>query len=146
MIVATSTPRKWKIGAALIKWYQGGTEYSHVLLIKDDMVYQASHGWVNCMYLDNFTKENKIVDVYIVPDDKVDFEYAKRQIGKKYSLFQLFKIGLKYLTGIKLSHNGDKRFICSEYVGKCLKLAWVNDYTDPREIVKYLSSENYSKK
>lgn len=146
MIVATSSPKKWKIGSALIKKYQGGTKYSHVLLIKDDMVYQASHGWVNCMHIDNFTQDNNIIDAYIVDDDKIDFEYAKKQIGKKYSLIQLLKIGLKYLTGIRLSDNGNKRFICSEYVGKCLKLDWVNDYTDPEDIVKHLTNENYTKK
>ena len=139
MIIATSSPRKWKIGSELIKWYQGGTKYSHVLLIdSQDMVFQASHGWVHCLHIDNFILENEIVDVFTVNDDFIDFEFAKRQVGKKYGFMQLVRIAVKFLTGIRLIDNGNKRLICSEYIGKCLRLEWVNDYTDPKEIVEYL--------
>lgn len=139
MIIATSSPKKFKIGSALIKWYQGGTKYSHVLIINhDDMVFQASHGWVHCLHLDNFLKENVIIDLFTVSDDQVDYEFAKKQVGKKYGFLQLIRIALKYLFGLRLIDNGNKRFICSEYVGKVLKLSWVNDYTTPEELVKHL--------
>lgn len=144
MIVATSAPRKWKIGSALIKWYQGGTKYSHVLLINGDMVYQASHGWVNCCYIENFLEENTIFDVYEVEDEVIDFEFVKQQIGKRYSYMQILKIAIsfvfKMLLGVKLrfSQNGDKRFICSEFIGRAMNLPWVDDFTDPKQIDTFL--------
>ena len=62
MIIATSAPKKWKIGAELIKFYQK-TNYSHVLIIDGDLVYQASNGDVNCMHIDVFLENNNIIDV-----------------------------------------------------------------------------------
>jgi hypothetical protein len=139
MKIATSSPKKFKIGSALIKWYQGGTKYSHVLLINsDDMIYQASHGRVHCLHIENFLEDNKIIDIFTVSDDLLDFEFAKKQVGKKYGFMQLIRIAIKYLFGLRLIDNGNKRLICSEYVGKVLKLDWVDDYTSPEEIVKYL--------
>ena len=144
MIIATSSPKKWKIGSALIKWYQGGTKYSHVLIINDYMVYQASHGWVNCCYVENFLEDNKIIDAYEVPDEVVDFDFVKEQIGKRYSYFQLIRIAFAFIVKIlfgvklKLKQNGNKRFICSEFVGKALMLPWVDDFTDPKQIDTFL--------
>ena len=51
MIIATSSPIKFKVGAELIKLYQK-TQFSHILIIKDDLVFQASHGKVNCTHID----------------------------------------------------------------------------------------------
>lgn len=139
MIVATSTPRKWKIGAALIQFWQK-TDFSHVLIIKDDLVFQASHGYVNCTYIETFLLENKIISKYQVCDSDVDFDFVKKQLGKKYSLFQLIMIPL--CKWFKFSWNKDKdsKFICSEYVGKALKLDWVTDLTTPQDIDNYLKS------
>lgn len=137
MLIATSTTRKWKPFSALIKWYQN-TEYSHVFILSDNLIYQASHTSVNCYYVDNFIKENKIITSYEVPDHLVDLEYVKKQLGKPYGVGQIFKLAFMVLTGIKLKQNGDKRFICSELIGKALKLEWVNDYTTPAEIDSYL--------
>lgn len=136
--IFTSSPRKKKIGAELIKWYQGKTNYSHVGIWKDDLIYQASHGWVNVCYDETFLEENSIIDFYFIPDDLIDFEFVKKQIGKKYSYLQLVKIAIKYLFGLKLKQNGDKRFICSEFVGKSLRLTWVDDYTNPKEVHEFL--------
>lgn len=143
MIIATSSPITWKAGAELIKWYQH-TEFSHVLIIKDDLVFQASHGYVNCNHIDVFLEENRIVNFYEIPDELVDFDFVKKQLGKKYSITQLINIGGKYLFNVKLfSNNKDQSFICSEFVGKALRLSWVNDYTTPFEIDEYLKA-NYN--
>ena len=139
MIVATSKPKSWKIGAEIIKFYQN-TEFSHVLIIKDDLVFQASHGYVNCNHIDIFLDENEIVSFYEVPDESIDFDFVKKQLGKKYGTFQLIMIPI--CSFLKMKWNGDdnNRFICSEYVGKALKLTWVTDLTTPKEIDSYLKT------
>jgi hypothetical protein len=142
MIIATSSPIKFKIGAELIKWYQH-TTFSHVLIIKDDLVYQASHGFVNCMHIDNFKHENIIIHQYEISDEAIDFEFVKKQLGKPYSYKQILNIATKFLLGIKLfSKNDNSQFICSEYVGKALKLDWVTDDTTPLELDNYLKGLN----
>lgn len=142
MIIATSAPNKFKIGAALIKFYQK-TEYSHVLIIDGDLVYQASHGFVNCMHIDVFLEHNNIIDVLEVDDSKVDLEFVKKQLGKKYGFIQLLNIATRFLFGIKLFKNdGNQKFICSELVGKALHLDWVNDQTDPKQVFEYLRHGN----
>jgi hypothetical protein len=138
MIIATSAPNKFKIGAWLIKVYQK-TEYSHVLIIDGDLVYQASHGLVNCMYIDNFLKDNVIIDRFDVPDSAVDMTFVKKQLGVGYAVRQLIAIAVKYVTGIKLfSNHADAKFICSEFVGQALRLPWIDDYSTPKEIAAYL--------
>lgn len=139
MIIATSSPIKWKVGAETIKWYQN-TTFSHVLIIDEDLVYQASHGMVNCTYIDNFLNANKIVNFYEVDDNTIDMDFVKRQLGKKYGTMQLIAIPLAKYFKIKIKGNNDQKFICSEFVGKALKLEWVNDLTTPKEIDNYLKT------
>lgn len=137
MIIATSSPIEWKIGAELIKFYQD-TTFSHVLIIDGDLVYQASHGLVNCMHIENFLVKNKIIHFYEIPDNSVDMDFVKRQLGKEYGLDQLMVIPFVKLLKLKYSGNKDQKFICSEFVGKALKLDWVDDSTTPKEIDEYL--------
>jgi hypothetical protein len=139
MIVATSSPKKWKVGAELIKFYQS-TEFSHVLIIQGDLVFQASHGFVNCTHIDNFLCENYIVNYYEVLDDSIDMDFVIRQLGKKYSTLQIIVLPFLKLVKAKSKGNGNQQFICSEFVGKALKLQWVDDTTTPKEIDKYLRS------
>jgi hypothetical protein len=140
MIIATSAPNKFKIGAWLIKVYQK-TEYSHVLIIDGDLVYQASHGLVNCMYIDNFLVDNKVFEKFNVAKEHIDMDFVKKQLGKKYSVKQILAIAVKYITGIKLfSNHADPKFICSEFVGQALRIPWVDDYTNPKEIAEYLTN------
>lgn len=137
MIVATSAPNSFKIGAELIKFYQG-TEFSHVLIINGDLVYQASHGLVNCTHIDNFIVDNKIINFYEVPDTSVDLDFINKQLGKKYGTLQLVFIPFLKLVKAKSKGNGNQKFICSEFVGKALRLDWVDDTTTPLDIDKYL--------
>ena len=124
----------------LIKKYQG-TKFSHIAIIKDGMVYQASHSYVNCVHIDTFLAENKIIDEFKVPDCAIDMDFVYHQLGKPYSYIQILEIAIKYLTGIKiLINNKNNQFICSEFVGKALQLDWVTDYTSPKEISDYLRS------
>lgn len=138
MLIITSAPIKWKIGAELIKFYQK-TEFSHVAIVKGNLVFQASHGFVNCMHIDTFLQDNFIIDHFEVSDDLVDMDFVYRQLGKPYGIIQIIEIAIKYLTGIKiLINNRNNMYICSELVGKALRLDWVNDHTTPKEIVDYL--------
>lgn len=140
MIIATSKPNKFKIGAWLITVYQK-TAYSHVLIIDKDLVFQASHGMVNCMYIDNFLADNTIIDKFEVPDSAVDMEFVKKKLGIGYSYKEIFALAVKFVTGIKLfSNHSDPKFICSEFVGDALRIGWCNDYTTPKEIATYLRS------
>lgn len=139
MIVATSTPIKWMIGAEAIKLYQN-TDFSHILIIDGDLVYQASHGLVNCMYIENFLLDNKIIYKYEIPNNLVDMIFVKKQLGKKYSKFQIIITPLLKLVKAKTKGNGNQKFICSEFVGKALMLDWVDDITTPKQIDNYLKS------
>jgi hypothetical protein len=139
LIVATSSPKKWMVGAELIKFYQS-TEFSHVLIIQGDLVFQASHGFVNCTHIDNFLCENYIVNYYEVLDDSINMDFVVRQLGKKYSTLQILVLPFLKLVKAKSKGNGNQQFICSEFVGKALKLQWVDDTTTPKEIDKYLRS------
>lgn len=144
MKIITSAPKKFKIGAELIKFYQN-TKFSHIAIIKDDLVFQASHGYVNCVHIDNFLIDNHIIDVFEVPDEIIDIDFVYKQLGKHYGYIQILEIAIKFLTGVKiLINNGNSQFICSEFVGKALKLEWVNDYTSPYEIASYLKSKGYN--
>lgn len=145
--IASSRPIKNKIGSDIIMWSQN-TNYSHVLIIINDMVFQASHGFVNATSMENFLKENLIVDRIEIEKEKCDFKYLFLTLGNKYGYKQLFKIALKYvmltklkiINNFKYKDNGNRYLICSEYVGRFLMLDWVNDLTDPEDIISYLVS------
>lgn len=90
------------------------------------------------MHIDNFLSVNKIVHYYEVPDCSVDMDFVKKQLGKEYSTMQIMVLPIFKLIKLKYEGNGDQKFICSEFVGKALKLDWVNDLTTPKEIDSYL--------
>lgn len=147
--VCSSSPIKYKIGAELIKWYQG-TDYSHVFILYGDFVFQSSHGMVNVCHIENFLKENRIIDKVKVEEEKVDTAFLTKELGKPYGYSQIEEIFLRYVFVIKLKiisksrfrkifkDNGNLKHICSEYIGKSLKLDWVNDDTTPKDIINYL--------
>lgn len=139
VIIAASYPKKFKIASWIIAKYQG-TNFSHVLVIYKDWVYEASHGDVHAIPFAEWDDNNNILFVFETTEDKVDLPYLKRMVETrtKYGKLQIISIALKYLFNIVLRDNGNKRLICSEYVGKFLKLDWVNDLTTPEEIVDYL--------
>lgn len=151
--IGSSSPIKYKIGAELIKWYQK-TEYSHVFIIYGDFIFQASHGMVNIWHIDNFLKENRIIDKIKVEKNKVDTSFMTKELGKPYGYSQIMEIALRYVFVMKLKiissnrfrkifkDNGDLKHVCSEYLGKVLKLSWANDDTTPKDIIEHLKKEN----
>jgi len=150
--IASSRPIKSKIGSNLIMMAQN-TDYSHVLVIINDMVFQASHGYANSTSMENFLKENMIVNRIEIRKESCDLKYLFSTLGNKYAYIQLFKIALKFLNFTRLrlvnrfvkKDNGNSQVICSEYVGRFLMLDWVNDLTDPEDIIKYLITIRYKR-
>ncbi len=141
ILACTSIPKKWGVGSAIIKLYQN-TRFSHVLIIKDNFVYEASHGNVHKINLNEWEKTNEVMHKYIIPIDQVDMEYAESCVGIKYGYMQIARITVKYFSGILINKdNKDGRLICSEFVGRALRIPWVNDYTSPGEIKKYLDGK-----
>jgi hypothetical protein len=93
------------------------------------------------MHIGVFLADNKIISKFNVPDSTVDMDFVYRQLGKPYSIKQILEIAFKYVTGIKiLDNNNNNSFICSELVGKALKLPWVTDLTTPVEVATYLTN------
>jgi len=145
--IASSRPVDNKIGSDLIMWYQN-TDYSHVLIIVNDMVFQASKGFTNNVPLSEFLLEHKIVNIIEIQKEKCDFKFLFSNLGKRYGYNQIVDIALKFLLvtkfkiirRFKYKDNGTQNLICSEYVGKFLMLEWVNDLTNPKEIIEYLLS------
>jgi len=145
--IASSRPIESKIGSNLIMFAQK-TDYSHVLIIINGMVFQASHGYANSVSMDNFLKANVIVDRISIKKEKCDLEYLFTTLGNRYGYLQLIRIAMIFLRFSRIrfvdkfarKDNGNSRVICSEYVGKFLMLDWVNDLTDPEDVITYLKS------
>lgn len=139
VIVAASTPIKWKLFAEVIKLYQG-TDYSHVLIVRDGEVYQSNYKGAHKENVDQFLKDNKVVWQMAIDEDTVDWDYVEDSVKNKvpYGYTQIAAITVKTIFGIIIRERSSARLICSEFVGKALRMKWVNDFTTPEEIVKYL--------
>jgi hypothetical protein len=129
IIIGFSTPKKFKLASALIRWFEK-SDYSHIYIrmkatpnssLNFDKVFQASHGDVNAVSFDVFQEGNKIFHEYeIEVEDSKYFEVATwlwKQLGKPYGFLQLLGIAFN----IKLSNNREDRFICSELSGMVLR-------------------------
>lgn len=143
VIVAASTPLKWKLFAETIKWYQG-TEYSHVLIIREWQVYQSNYKGAHKEPVVSFLKENRVVWQMEIDENLVDWDYVEECVSKNipYGYTQIFAIIVRILFGIIIREGSSARLICSEFVGKALRMKWVNDFTQPEEIVKALTARS----
>lgn len=159
-LIGFSSPKKFKIGAELIKLWQGRTTYSHVYLkvysnyTEEWLVYQASHGMVNCTHYDNFLAENMPVveiGVYISPDNlRATIKKAQTLLGRDYGTVGLLKLVIYRIitsTGMgcasmKAWGDGLKTFHCSEFLATLLpEYAHGNpDYIEPVHIYNKLQS------
>lgn len=107
--VGFSTPKKWALFSALIKWLYG-TPYSHVYLrfrsakYNRDLIYQASGLAVNFMGATMFDDHNKVVGEYevSVPSDKIIelMQFMIDNAGKAYSLKEAFGLGLVKIASL----------------------------------------------
>lgn len=149
--IGFSRPKGFKPLAWFIQMWQGGTPYSHVYLrvhssyTNETLVYQASHGLVNCMHYDNFLAKNVVVDEFVVDIDQEGLRYclkrAQQLLGRPYGYLGLLKLGLRKI-GIKWPGDGLKTLHCSEFIltlfpdlsGKR------GDYIEPVDLYKVLEN------
>ena len=128
--IGLSSPKKFKIGSALIKWGER-TPYSHVYIRRKsnrigEYIYQASGaGGVNFMGIDIFLHENEIIEEYEfeVQDIIPLLRFFISNAGRKYSFKQIWvltkiiffqdKLGIKY-NPKEDEIDGNDKFICSE--------------------------------
>ena len=129
LVIGFSTPKKFRWTSWLIRKFQR-SEYSHIYIVMKaspksrlafDKVFQASHGDVNAITLENFEDGNKIIHTYeICISDDTYFEVANwlwRQLGKPYGFMQLLAIAV----GMNKDSNKNNAYICSELAGRVLK-------------------------
>lgn len=118
--IGFSSPRSFKIGAEIIKLWQGGTSYSHAFIkiyssyTDLTLIYQASHGYVNCLEVSRFFKENKIVAEFQiqVPDQNL------RDTIREAQLLLQAPYGYKGLIILGVSR------ILETTLKKCKKYQW----------------------
>lgn len=134
-IVGFSRPKSnYKLMALIIRLVEK-RDYNHAYiryideLTKEELISQASHGYVNEVNLNVFKDENLIIKEYKITSCESGFldilKFNKQNLGKKYSYFQILMIGIKKifrLNNIKDDNKSDK-FICSEWAAYICKLA-----------------------
>lgn len=140
VFIGLSAPKRLKLGSELIKLWQGGTDYSHVFILEErkyvqrQIVYQASHGNVHAVSLENFAAENNIVAMYAVDmelsDYKACIQYCIDNLQKDYGFLGLALIVLR--KKFKVKGDGARTFHCSELVARAVpKLrSYIPEITD----------------
>lgn len=128
IILGFSSPKKFKIGAELIKLWQGRTDYSHVFIVEERsfvdrvLIYQASHGKVHCISKENFLKENNIIATFELSTSidtyKNCVKYCIDNLQKEYGYLGLIKIILN--KKFKVSGDGAGSFHCSELAARAV--------------------------
>ena len=100
------------------------TDFSHIAISYGGTVFHAKFPKFKEESWSRFESYYSVVNTYSfnVPENKEDslFDYLRDQVGKNYSILQLFLIGVgllsgslnKYISSVRL--NGKKRVICSE--------------------------------
>lgn len=160
-----STPKKWHLSSQIIKWALGSS-FSHVCLkinssfYERDLIYEASAGQVQTEKFENWEERNKILYRYEVNVSdlrkKEIIQYSIDHLRYKYGVLSLVAIFFKDKFGIKLPFgvDGDRKFICSEFIFLCMKDELVEmaqkqhiqideeaDYIDPTEVHAILKNQ-----
>ena len=148
--IGFSAPIKFKIGAALIKWWTSAP-YSHVYLRFDSSnqkvpsnIYHAANGMVHFKTFNNFKKENQILKEYslILSEDKrldilID---AMNKSSIKYGYLELIKIFVSdiffFLSKKEIKFKNSKGYICSELVADMLESYFKIKFDKPKHLLK----------
>lgn len=158
MIIGFSKARSpFAIGSKIIAAAEK-SDFSHVFMrcpdtdTKLDMVYQASHGYVNTMTYSRFTTQNVVVKEYTLPTTPEQhtemLTFMKSNLGVPYSRLQIVIIAVKKLLHIKLDiHNGTSAEICSEFGARVAKIDGITtpsdlDYETPSDLDHLLHNNN----
>lgn len=117
---------RWAFGS----WFLMQSEqidYSHCAIEIDGFVYESVWPESRVVFLDDWLKKYEVVNQKVYDSDDMKIEMIRHDIlsgylGKTYSIFQLFLIGLGFLSSdldswVKKIHwNGSKFLICTELV------------------------------
>lgn len=133
VIVGFSSPKKFKIGAWLIKkWIK--KSYSHVYIRYNnednmDVVFHAAHGTVHHVSYDRFASQNETISSYILKLTDEEFKalqwYCYGTMGLTYDTGDLIKIVLYDIAekvGIRLNTKDWSGYICSELASEVLNI------------------------
>lgn len=152
VVIGFSQPKGCMIGAEVIKLWMG-TPYSHVYLrvyssyTEQWLVYQASHGMVNCLTYTAFSATNNTTHEYSVDvsDEALRSTVRKAQqlLGQPYGYFGLLRLVLRRLE-IPVVGDGLKSSHCSEFIATLFpdlaeRAGITADYIEPVHLQKVLS-------
>ena len=124
------------------------TDYSHVFLIHDGIIYHSDGRGVNKIHLEYYKKTHKLV--YEFPLEisltEKEFEaYMKGAQGKEYSESQYLGFLFDFMK--KWVRNGEEKMICSELVAQVLQdfggftLPKEADFMSPKDVYNLLKGK-----
>lgn len=159
LVIGCSRNSECKIGSELIQWWIS-QPYSHVYARwylhtqEREIVYQASHGMVHQLSLDNFTKQNTIVKEFtLYLTDEQFKKFSQKCIdlqGIPYSKLELLQIFISDITHGKVKFQDQPGYICSELMAELLQEFFDCTFAKPlylltpKDIIEFLEI-NYSK-
>lgn len=133
-----------------------GTDYSHVLIywkaksIDRHLVYQASHGSVHFIELQNFLKSNEIVKEYKLDiSDDLYIKLVQRCVdlaGEPYGFLELLNIAMHDVAnyaGLKLDFGDGRGYICSELLVDLLGQLGHSPFLKPKHLIKPKDIEDF---
>lgn len=139
----------WKIGSQVIRIGEK-RDFSHAyiryecILSKEQIVAQASHGYVNEMNYDIFQEHNIVCQEYELKCNDDQFieviTFIRKNLGIDYSKLQIFFLAIKKLLHFEIKvYNRDKEFICSEFAARICQIAGITvptylDYFTPSDL------------
>ena len=126
--VAVSRERKPDIVSKLIMWFTKAN-YSHILIIKDSVVYHAVGQGTCSVSLTDFLVKRELVQIQKVRlkvDEEFFMGYVTGADGKDYSESQY--IGFLFRPLQRFVRNKKERTICSEYAARILNICCGYDF------------------
>jgi hypothetical protein len=160
LIIGFSRPKKETLPSFIIRKTEN-TKFSHVYTkmyepkVGDWLVFEAAGLKTRCWTDTDFSTKNiKIKEVILKVSDKQEqalFKKVYKNLNKDYGIKQLLGLGivrLHALVGKKIQNpyrDGDKTYICSEYVGELLveldyKINNLDELT-PKDIYELLNGQ-----
>lgn len=152
-------PKFPQLASKLIRW-RLKTDYSHVCIaiyvppLKMYRVYQASHGSVHIVSLENFLKYNNVIKSVSTSSIRHHYfnalKWIEQQTGKKYGIWTALASTFKIARRFKIGDNDDSKFICSELAYGCYtrqknKKELLNaDYVDPKDFEKLIYDNGHN--
>lgn len=150
IIFGFSRPNTEKLLSKLIRWVDKRPFSHSYVRFSDpaglDIIFQASGLAVNICSIENFLQIETIVEEYEIEiNDCKEYDiwkYVINQLGKPYSIAQLFSILIKKIIGLEIGHNNDTAVVCSEESARfCIFLGFLVpgdiDYETPSDFQKF---------